>query len=154
MYFSVFILAMAVPSYHDTVSPEYVFKQQSPLVQYSSLLSIMPSVISYLDQIFREPKFLVCNEGFCDFEFVASTILEYASPRCQHLLAPMRAETASILSAIPGTTHIPLETRKPMSKPAAELVAATGGVSAVIELISDVWNGSEPINYVRHFPSV
>jgi hypothetical protein len=110
----------------------------------------MPTVISYLDQIFREPKFLVCDEGFCNFEFVAATILEYASPRCQHLLAPVRAETASDLAALPSSAPIPLESGKPTFASASEVVEAAGGVSAVIDLISDVWNGSEPINYVRH----
>ncbi|KAA8913587.1 aspartic peptidase domain-containing protein [Sphaerosporella brunnea] len=101
----------------------------------------------YLTKLFRPPKFIISPEGICDTELVASTLLEHGFPRCEHLLSSLRSDPA--FTGIPERLEeASIQEAKKISSPlAAAGAGGAGAKSTIIPLISDVWNGSEPINY-------
>ncbi|KAF8539455.1 aspartic peptidase domain-containing protein [Trichophaea hybrida] len=98
-----------------------------------------------------KPDF-ICKNGICDLDLVSKTISTHISPRCQQHLAslprtlddncPIIAE-ASVSLAV--ATSPPLPPLLPIAAEPPKIPPTTN--SAIIDLISDVWNGSEPLNY-------
>ena len=112
----------------------------------------MANSIPYLRKTFTKPKF-ICHDGICDTDLVANTIQWDIAPRCQSLLHPVeKGETAEdSWAAIPKGPPIKLQVI-PIAvtpKSSASEPDQVQSLSTVVDLISDVWNGSEPINYVR-----
>jgi hypothetical protein len=107
----------------------------------------MAAPTSYLNKNFCKPDF-ICKNGICDVDLVSRTITEHTAPRCHEALA-------SLAGIFPNVQHGPIKAEVDVDVTGAatplveepKIPAATQ--SAVIELISDVWNGSEPLNYVR-----
>ncbi|KAF8247711.1 acid protease [Wilcoxina mikolae CBS 423.85] len=96
-----------------------------------------------------KPDF-ICKNGICDLDLGSKTISTHISPRCHQLLAslpntldnnsPITAESSvsvSVAAAPPPPPPPPVAAVEPPKPPP----------SAIIDLISDVWNGSEPLNY-------
>lgn len=123
--------------------------------------------VDYLDKVFRQPKF-VWNDGQCDLDLLYRDVTSYHAGRAQ-LLASTLQYAANTQEPQPDMKHTP-KTNEPvgeapvnvpvLSAPAPEttpakspvkpsIVTAIATRSAVVPLISDVWNASEPINYVR-----
>lgn len=124
--------------------------------------------IDYLDKVFRQPNF-VWNDGQCDLDLLFKDVAGYHAGRAQ-LLASTLQDDANTQMTQPGNDDKPQqdEPTKPTpqdvpiaSKPDTDAIPASVTVkpslitaiatrSAVVPLVSDVWNASEPINYVRN----
>lgn len=137
-----------------------------------AVLKNLQNTIDYLDKVFRQPSF-VWNDGQCDLDLLFRDVAGYQTGRAQLL--------ASTLQEAPNTQEPQFDKQtqpqrnepaktKPQDAsllfaPAPEAIPASSTVkpskitgiatrSAVVPLVSDVWNASEPINYVRFHLSI
>jgi len=100
--------------------------------------------IHHLPKICTEPEF-IRHDGVCNTDLVADTIQRQIAPRCHNLLHLPKQEDVSKGAPIKLETSLTAVATEP-STAGPEQVQPT---STVVDLISDVWNGAEPINYVR-----
>jgi hypothetical protein len=126
--------------------------------------------IPYISKIFRAPNF-ICKDGLCDLDLVFKTIDNHLAPRCGKLLCgggpcedEKKAPTVASqhLEIPPSSLHLPpTPTSTPPIPPIPSIPTeklsipnsptptptSTPPPPAILPLISDVWNGSEPLNY-------
>lgn len=104
---------------------------------------------SYLEKSFELPEF-ICNDGQADLQLVNADILKQPT-RLEHLLDNPLPDLPSDTTA-PAPLGDEIEAKKAELKaevdPAGSVVSMVH--SAVMPLVSDVWNAVEPLNYVGH----
>ena len=114
------------------------------LLAPSKLTGSIPSP-SYFDKTFEKPEF-IWNDGIANLDRVNNDILQQPA-RLQTLLdqpPPVLNNTES-----PAPLGDAVEAKKADLKAAVEVIGKPIEVrSAVMPLVSDVWNAVEPLNYV------
>lgn len=122
--------------------------------------------IDYLDKVFRQPNF-VWNDGKCDLDLLSKDVAGYHAGRAQLLASTLQdaADTQVIqpdngnklrqdepaeptLQDVPTAVQPDADAIPASTTVKPSLITAIATRSAVVPLVSDVWNASEPINYV------
>lgn len=109
---------------------------------------------SYYDKVFRDPSY-IWHEGFCDLPLIESTLETYHVDRLLWLESPGSVRAEVLVK--PGKEELPEsssshgtlsnDTERPTQVDSLAKDSASRNV--VMPLLSLVWNGAEPQNYVR-----
>lgn len=125
----------------------------------------MATTPSYLDKVFRQPDY-IWSEGSANVDVIAATVENDHVQRLQWLAgtpsadqpAPSESKILAPVTNQPPVLPPPLSSAKPTD---GTILPSTGSAidqgppkpgadrNTVVPLLSLVWNGAEPQNYVR-----